>query len=67
MKAGFSQALMALAASCLGESRREWARAMQAEFEIAKEDRRALGFAAGCLVAAWRGMPQSTMFETAFR
>lgn len=56
MRATVSRALMALAACCLGESRREWAAAMQAEYEIAMTEGKSLSFASGCLVAAWRGM-----------
>lgn len=48
---------MVLAACSLGESRREWALAMQGEFEGAIQDQRPLAFAAGCLIAAWREMP----------
>ncbi len=48
---------MHLAARCFGESRREWAWAMEGEFAVALEDGRALPFAAGCLIAAWREMP----------
>jgi hypothetical protein len=48
---------MTMAARCLGESRYDWARAMQVEFEAAIDDRRPLTFAAGCLIAAWRQMP----------
>jgi hypothetical protein len=48
---------MALAIRCLGGSRREWARAMEGEFEAALNDGRPLAFAAGCLMAAWRRMP----------
>jgi len=48
---------MTLAIRCLGESRREWALAMKAEFQAAVDDGRPLAFAAGCLVAAWREMP----------
>ena len=57
MSAGLPQALMALSVCCLGDRRRVWARAMEAEFEIATEHGRPLAFAAGCLVAAWREMP----------
>ena len=56
MTAPFSRALMAVAAACMGESRRDWAAAMQAEFEAAAEDGAALSFAAGCLLSAARGM-----------
>ncbi|PSJ37665.1 hypothetical protein [Allosphingosinicella deserti] len=58
MSAELARALMALSACCLGDRRRVWARAMQAEFEIATEHGRPLAFAAGCLVAAWREMPR---------
>lgn len=57
MRAALARAAMAAAARCLGERRRDWAMAMKAEFEAAADDGRALGFAAGCLVAAWRGLP----------
>ena len=52
-----SRAVMALAIACLGEHRREWARAMQAEFDAAAEDGKPLMFALGCLAASWRAMP----------
>ena len=48
---------MILAARCLGESRRDWALAMEGEFGSAVEDGRPLAFATGCLIAAWREMP----------
>lgn len=51
-------ALMRLAASCLGEGRREWALAMQAEYEAAKEGGSGLKFASGCLIAACRELPR---------
>jgi hypothetical protein len=57
MTAAISRAVMALAASCLGEHRREWALAMQAEFEAASEDGKSLAFALGCLITAWRELP----------
>ncbi|HEX8533603.1 MAG TPA: hypothetical protein VF662_05490 [Allosphingosinicella sp.] len=57
MTAALSRALIALAAGCLGEARREWARAMQAEFEAAMRDGKSLSFAAGCLLAALRELP----------
>ncbi|HEX8215176.1 MAG TPA: hypothetical protein VF582_06855 [Allosphingosinicella sp.] len=57
MIAALSRAVMALAVSCLGDDRREWALAMEAEFEAAKEDGKPLAFALGCLVAAWRELP----------
>jgi len=57
MKAALARAVMTLADGCLGEHRRDWAMAMRGEFEAAVEDERALGFALGCLMAAWRDMP----------
>ncbi|WBY09477.1 hypothetical protein PIB19_09315 [Sphingomonas sp. 7/4-4] len=51
-----SRAVMALAVCCLGESRREWSAAMQAEFETAVTEGKPLLFAIGCLAAAWREM-----------
>ena len=57
MTAGLARAMMRVAASCLGESRSEWAAAMHGEFRSAIDDGRPLAFATGCLVAAWREMP----------
>ena len=57
MTAALAKALMRLAAASLGRHRREWAHAMQAEYEAAVEDGRPLAFAAGCLVGALREMP----------
>lgn len=54
MRAALSRAIMALAACCLTESRREWSAAMRAEFETAVAEKDALPFAMGCLAAAWR-------------
>ena len=56
MTAALSRAVMSLAICCLGESRREWALAMRAEFEVATAEGKPLAFATGCLVAAWREM-----------
>lgn len=56
MKTVLSKVIMALAMSCLGESRRDWAAAMEAEFETAAADDEQLRFAGGCLIAAWRIM-----------
>lgn len=52
-----SRALMAVATRCLGGHRREWALAMEAEFEAAREGGAPLAFATGCLFAAWRELP----------
>lgn len=54
MRMSVSRAVMALAICALGESRREWARAMRVEFDAAAEDGRQLLFALGCLAAAGR-------------
>jgi len=58
MMAALSKAIMSLTIACLGESRREWALAMQGEFEAAIEDGASFPFATGCLIAAWREMPK---------
>ena len=54
MTAAISRAVMALAICCLGESRREWGLAMQAEFDEALADGKPFAFAIGCLLAAFR-------------
>ncbi|HVJ03406.1 MAG TPA: hypothetical protein VM662_14585 [Sphingomonas sp.] len=56
MSGVLARAVMALAVCCMGESRREWALAMQVEFEAAAAEGRPLRFAFGCLAAAWREM-----------
>lgn len=53
-----SRALMTLATGSLGESRRDWAAAMESEFDAAVADGTPLAFAAGCLIAAWREVPR---------
>ena len=57
MTATLARAVLALACSWLGSSRRDWALAMEAEFEAAMEDGRPLTFAFGCLIAAGRELP----------
>lgn len=52
-----ARALMTLARCCFGEHRRDWAQAMEVEFNTAAEDGNSLRFAIGCLIAAWREMP----------
>lgn len=52
-----ARAVMAMTVRCLGHRRREWALAMEVEFEVAASEGRPLGFALGCLAAAWREMP----------
>lgn len=49
---------MILAECCLGGARREWALAMQGEFEAAVEAGKPLAFATGCLMASLREMPR---------
>lgn len=56
MTIALARALMLLAGHWLGPARRDWAAAMQAEFEIAAEAGAPLPFAAGCLWAAGRAM-----------
>jgi hypothetical protein len=58
MTAPVSRAVMSLAVRCMGENRREWALAMQAEFEVATAQGEPFAFAAGCLIAAWCEMPK---------
>jgi hypothetical protein len=52
-----SRGLMTLAVRGLGAHRREWAAAMQVEFEVASRDGSALPFAFGCFLAACRQLP----------
>jgi hypothetical protein len=52
-----ARALLALAVHGLGERRHEWARAIEVEFETAREDGRPLAFAFGCLIASFRELP----------
>ena len=48
---------MILVAHCCGDTRRQWARAMQIEFEVAVAEGEPLQFAAGCMIAALRDLP----------
>lgn len=52
--------MMDLALLVVGDDDRDWARAMLVEFEEAARDHRALGFAAGCLLSAFRLLPTTT-------
>lgn len=54
MNGAMARAVMTLAVCCMGESRREWALAMQVEFEVAAAEGRPLRFAIGCLATAGR-------------
>jgi hypothetical protein len=58
MSKAISRAVMALAVNILGNQRRTWALAMQAEFEAARDDGRELMFALGCFLAACRELPR---------
>lgn len=58
MTAALARTLLSLATCCLGESRRNWALAMQGELEAAIEGGKPLAFAIGCVIAAWREMPR---------
>lgn len=60
MTPALARMIMTLATCCLGEARREWALAMQAEFETARDAGKPLAFATGCLTAALREMPLHT-------
>lgn len=57
MSAALSRILMSMALCCLPPERRDWALAMEGEFAAATQDGRALSFAIGCLLAAWRELP----------
>ncbi len=57
MIAAAARAMMRLAVHLLGDTRRPWAQAMLAEFDVAAAEGRGLGFAAGCLGAACRLLP----------
>ena len=57
MSAGLPGAMVKLASRCLGDHRRDWAQAMEAELGTAAANGEAFIFAAGCLVAALREMP----------
>ena len=57
MIAGVAQFVMALALNLLPQDRRDWGRAMQAEFDAVLLDGKPLGFALGCLWAGWRRLP----------
>lgn len=58
MMLALPQAMMAVATACMGNQRRDWALAMQAEFQMAIRDGEQMAFAAGCLITAWRDMPR---------
>lgn len=49
-----ARAMLALAAATMGERHEGWARAMAGEVAAAAAEGKALSFAFGCLIAAWR-------------
>lgn len=53
------RALVIVAAAMMGESRRSWSLAMEAEYDVAAQDGRAVAFAAGCLAVAARELLMS--------
>lgn len=57
MMANLARAMMKLTGACLGDGRRDWAQAMDREFEIAVREGKPFAFAIGCLSAALREMP----------
>ncbi|KPF78332.1 hypothetical protein IP88_04035 [alpha proteobacterium AAP81b] len=57
MITALGRGIMALAVRWLGEERRDWGLAMEAEFEAAAVAGEPLGFALGCLAAAIRQAP----------
>jgi hypothetical protein len=56
MNVAFSRAIVSLAGRCLGDDRRDWAAAMEAELDAARLDGKDLIFAAGCLIGAFGQM-----------
>lgn len=58
MRTAIAAATMTLATACMGASRRDWACAMQGEFETAVAEGGQLRFALGCLLAAVKELPR---------
>jgi hypothetical protein len=58
MKSRLARMILALACRTLGPRKAVWQEAMRCELDAAIEDGRALGFASGCLLAAWRELPR---------
>ncbi len=52
-----ARCIMVVAVRCLGDYRRDWARAMETEFRAAADAGEPLRFATGCLIAALREAP----------
>lgn len=57
MRHALATALLTFASTLLGRSRREWALAMEGEFEAAISDGGQLSFACGCLLTAIKELP----------
>ena len=57
MMAGAAELVMTLALHCLPRDGSKWGLAMPAEFDVARHEGRALVFACGCLIAAFRRLP----------
>jgi hypothetical protein len=60
MTARLARIILELAARTLGTRNVVWAQAMRGELDAAIEDGRALRFACGCLLAAWRELPRTS-------
>lgn len=58
MSASLARLILALAVRSLGARHAAWGEAMTAELDAADADGRLLRFAIGCLVGAWRTLPQ---------
>lgn len=57
MRVALSRRVLTLAVRSLGAHRQAWGQAMQAEFDEAEADGQPFRFACGCLLTAWRTMP----------
>lgn len=57
MSAALARAVLGMAVACLPHRRRDWALAMEGEFEAALAGGDGLSFSAGCLIAGWRELP----------
>jgi hypothetical protein len=67
MKASFARALLRLAAACMGERKRDWAMAMEAELETAIADGAPVQFAFGCLLAPGAGCSRPKKHKSTMR
>lgn len=57
MTLALARCIMVVAVRCIGDHRRDWAWAMEAEFQAAADAGEPLHFALGCLIAALREAP----------